>query len=262
MASFLQQIKRSEDYFSELNDTAEIRLAFMELVVQNASILYPSFKHDRVLADKLKKYLTLKTVDQNALYRGLFIQAVAIFEDFIRNMVNHIIECHKIKVKKYSKLNDVLQNYFIASSGNVLTHYGRGTVNGVKYNFEQLKLSLMSCFSDSDDYYIEPRVFTISMGNCTSSRVEKLFSKLCLDDDIFTSISGTTELKKTVMETRKSAVSLLIKEKLDRIIHIRNDIAHGELTVSISKDEFDDTSVFLRSLIKALAERCQSLQTQ
>ncbi|HCI6877920.1 TPA: hypothetical protein NPP87_004942 [Klebsiella quasipneumoniae subsp. similipneumoniae] len=262
MASFLQQIQRSEDFFSELEDTAEIRLAFMELVVQNASILYPSFQHDRALADKLKKYLALKTVDQNALYRGLFIQAVAIFEDFIRNMVSHIIECHQIKEKKYSKLNDVLQNYFIASSGNVLAHYGRGTVNGVKYNFDQLKSSLMSCFSDSDGYYIEPRVFTISMGNCTSSRIEKLFSKLCLDDDIFTSISNNTELKRTVMETRKSAASLLIKEKLDRIIHIRNDIAHGELTVSISKDEFDDTTIFLRSLIKALAERCQSFQSQ
>ncbi|MEQ0188776.1 MAE_28990/MAE_18760 family HEPN-like nuclease [Klebsiella sp. CN_Kp098] len=131
----------------------------------------------------------------------------------------------------------------------------------MKYNFDQLKTSLMSCFPGSDGYYIEPRVFTISIGNCTSSRVEKLFSKLCLDDDIFTSISNTTELKRSVMETRKNAVSQLRKEKLDRIIHIRNDIAHGELTVSISKDEFDDTGIFLRSLKKALAEKSQSFQT-
>lgn len=251
-------VDKTEDFFSELESTAAIRVAFMEIVVANSTSLFTAFGHDKVAKSKLQDVLKLKTVDTNALYRGLFIQSVAIFEDFVRKMVNYVIQIHKMKEKQYSKLSDSLQNYFISSSGSVLSHYGSGTVNGVKYDFEHLTKSLVTCLSDSEDYYIEPRVFTISMGNCTSSRVENLFSKICLDDDIFLSISSYPELKRTVMEKRKSAASILIKDKLDTIIHTRNDIAHGELTRSISKDDFEDTTLFLRGLIKAFALRCQS----
>ncbi|MBH2869530.1 hypothetical protein I5L38_16765 [Serratia marcescens] len=256
MPEIQHQVDLSEAFFSELESTASMRMVFMDIVISNSSTLFQAFSHDKALLSKLKEAMKLKTVDQNALFRGLFIQAVAIFEDFIRNMVTHVVHSHQSQRERYSELSTSLQNYFISSSGNVLKYYGSGSVNGVKYDFSHLKKSLISCLSDNNDFYLEPRVFTISMGNCTSTRVENLFSKLCLSDNIFDKIGGNQNLKNIIQELRKSNASVLIKEKLDSIIDTRNDIAHGELTRSISKDEFDDAILFLRGLIKAFADCC------
>jgi len=246
----------SELYFSELESTASIRSAFHDIVVTNSQVLFTAFSHDKMMLGRLKDSLRLRFVDQNSLYKGLFIQAVSVFESFIRSTVTYVIDNHVTKEPQYSKLELALRNYYISNSGKALSYFGSGSINGVKYDFDKLTESLASCFNDSENYHIESRVFTISMGNCTSSRLESLFSKLLVSDDIFSKISNDVHLRKVLNETRRNNIKALIKDRLDNIIDVRNDIAHGEITRSVSKDEFEDCLQFLRGLIKALASAC------
>lgn len=256
MASIDDAVGLSELYYQELLSTAEIRQAFQDIVVSQSQYIFQAIKHDKELTGRYKTALRLKTVDKSALLKGLLIQAVAIYEDFIREMVSCIVSKLTSNATKYDDLSLKIKNGFITSTGRVLAFYGSGTVNGVKYDFNNLTDSLVSCLSSREGYYIDPRVFTILLGNCTSSRLTSLLNLLGVSDDIFEDIKSDNGLMKVFNETRKSQVVELSKNKLDDLINVRNDIAHGDLTRSISGDELEDAISFLKALIRALSLKC------
>lgn len=256
MADINDAVLLSDLYFQELSSTAEIRQAFQDILISQSHSIFPAIRHDRELTERYQRALKLKTVDKNALLKGLLIQTVAIYEDFVREMVSYVVNKLTTQGVKYKDLNLKLKNGFISSTGKVLTHYGSGTVNGVKYDFNNLTQSLVSCLSHHDAYHIDPRVFTILLGNCTSSRLVGLLSLLGVSDDIFDTIKGDAGLGKVFQETRKSQVAELTKNRLDELIGFRNDIAHGDLTRAVSTDELDDAIKFFKALIKALSLKC------
>ncbi len=170
----------SDAYFDELRATVEIRQAYHDIIVLNSVTLFAAFEHDARLKSRLKDALKLKTTDQSALLRGLFVQAVGVFDEFVRSLISSKIEERSKACDKYNDLSEKLRNGFISNSGKVLTHYGRGTVNGVRYDFNRLTSSLIACLSNSKDYFLEPRVFTILMGNSTPDRLKNLFEAVDL----------------------------------------------------------------------------------
>lgn len=247
----------AEAYFDELKATAEIRQAYNEIIVMNAGVLFGAFGHDGNLKRRLTEALKLKTTDQSAMLRGLFVQAIGVFDEFVRALIATELEKRAKEKKKYSELSQALQNGFISHAGRVLTHYGSGSVNGVKYDFSRLNSSLASCLTDEEGFSLEPRVFTVLMGNSTPERLRKIFETIGLPDPFGVNIGESTELKRALGETRKSVVARMADERLAKLISIRNDIAHGELTTSISYDEFIEGVDFLCALIGALKELCE-----
>lgn len=247
----------ADAYFDELRDTAEIRQVYHDLIVSNAGTLFGAFAEDAHLKRRLTDALKLKTTDQSALLRGLFVQAVGAFDEFVRSLVSAVIE-EKVKSSdKYSKLGEPLRNGFMSHSGRALSYYGSGTVNGVRYDFGKLTLSLAGCLSDSKDYFLDPRVFTITMGNSTPERLEKIFKILELPEPFSADLGDNSELKRATGETRKARIAELAKIRLSELIELRNNIAHGELTSAISPDEFQDNVNFLSALTSALKELCE-----
>ncbi|MDE7590887.1 MAE_28990/MAE_18760 family HEPN-like nuclease [Enterobacter bugandensis] len=256
MANIDDAVNLSELYYQEISSTIEIRQAFQEILISYSQSIFPAISYDKELTDRYKGFLKLKTVDQSTLIKGLLIQSVAIYENFIREMVSVAIYKLTSSGTKYLELNLKLRNGFISSTGKVLTHYGSGTVNGVKYDFNNLTQSLISCLSSHEDYHIDSRVFTILLGNCTSSRIVSLFNVLGVSDNIFEDIKSDSGLKKHFNETRMSQVEEMTRNGLDELINLRNDIAHGDLTRAVSIDELERSIQFLRAFIKALSLKC------
>lgn len=256
MPNIEEVISVTDLYYQELSSTNEMRQAFQDILVSQSGYLFQAFKNDKVLTDRYKQALKLKTVDSNALLRGLFIQSVSIYEDFIRKLVSYVVTKITNSGESYRDLNLKLQNHFISTSGKVLSYYGSGTVNGVKYDFNNLTDSLVSCLSHQKDYYIDPRVFTILLGNCNSTRLSKLFDILNVSNDIFEDINLDPHLRIYLKETRKSQVIELCKNELDNFINMRNDIAHGYLTRSVSVDELKNSIEFFQTFIKAISRVC------
>ncbi|NTY86503.1 hypothetical protein FCH33_06925 [Serratia fonticola] len=257
MTNIEDAVSLSDSYYQELSATAEIRQAFQDILIAQSQYIFPAISYDKHLTERYKNALKLKTVDTSALLKGLLIQAVSIYENFVRDMVSVVVYKLTSQGAKYIDLNLKLRNSFISSTGKVLTHYGSGTVNGVKYDFDNLTQSLISCLSFQDEYHIDPRVFTILLGNCTSSRITSLLSVLGVSDDIFDDIKSDSGLKKHFNESRMSQVEELTKSGLDELINLRNDIAHGDLTRSLSIDELERAIQLLKTLIKALSIRCR-----
>ncbi|MEQ1694345.1 MAG: MAE_28990/MAE_18760 family HEPN-like nuclease [Hyphomicrobiaceae bacterium] len=247
----------ADAFFDELRATVEIRKSYSDIIVLNAPMLFAAFQHDAKLKERLKEALKFKTTDQSALLRGLFVQSIGVFEEFVRRLVTLVLEERVKGSRKYSELNDQLKNGFISHSGRVLTHYGSGSVNGVRYDFSKLTLSLAGCLSDAQPYSLDPRVFTILMGNCTPDRLAKLFEIIGLPDPFSSALGECSELKNAMGETRKAQVAKMAEERLAKLVALRNDIAHGDLTTSISADEFKEHINFLSALTSALKELCE-----
>lgn len=247
----------ADAYFDELQSTAEIRQAYVDIIVVNSAALYGAFSHDDKLKNRLTDALRLKTTDQSALLRGLFVQAVGVFDEFIRSLIASVLEKRVEKSAKFCDLSEALKNGFVSRSGRVLSHYGSGTVNGVGYDFSKLTSSLASCFSNDEDYFIEARVFTILMGNSTPERLRKVFSELGLPEPFSPDLGMCLELKKALGETRKERVAHMAEERLKELIDQRNDIAHGDLTAALSPDEFRNNIAVLSALTSAFKELCE-----
>lgn len=247
----------ADAYFDELRATAEIRQVYNEIVVMNSGALFGAFNHDPGLKRRLTDALKLKTTDQSALLRGLFVQAIGIFDEFVRSLIASELDRRARDTKKYSQLSMALRNGFISHAGRVLSHYGSGSVNGVKYDFSKLNSSLATCLTDADGFYFEPRVFTVLMGNSTPDRLKKVFEIIGLPDPFGADIGENSELKKALRETKKAVVARMAEERLTKLIALRNDIAHGELTTAISHDEFQESIDFLCALISAFRALCK-----
>lgn len=253
MGNINTHIELAELYFMELMKTASLRSYFNDLVLTKSQILFSAFSVDKNLQNRLRESMSLKEIDDSALLKGLFLQSVSVYENYIKGMVSCIIQMNINKASKYSELTTQLKNGFISNAGKALSYYGGGTVNGVRFDFDALTESLKLCLTDEQPYHIDATVFTILMGNCTSQRLQKLLEKIGHSSDIFKDISDDGGLKKVLKETRKAQINHMTKEKLDLIMDLRNDIAHGDLTRTLNKDEFDDYVQFLRSLIGALS---------
>lgn len=172
----LDKAKSTADaYFDELRATAEIRKAYHDIIVLNAPALYGAFANDPKMRERMGAALKLKTTDESALLKGLLVQAVAVFEEFIRLVVSSAVDSKVKSSDKYSGLNEALRNGFLVHSGRVLTCFGSGSVNGVQYDFSKLTESLAMCLADKEGYFLEPRVFTVLMGNCTPRSAQEAF---------------------------------------------------------------------------------------
>jgi len=169
-------------YFEELQATAEIRQAYNDIIVTNARTLFSAFSHDKTLNRRLTEALKLKTTDQSALLRGLFVQSIGVFDEFVRSLIKSVVDIKAHEAGKYSNLEEPLRNGFMSNAGRVLSHYGSGNINGVKYDYSKLNSSLLSCLADEDGFHLEPRVFTVLMGNSTPDRLRKVFQIVGLPD--------------------------------------------------------------------------------
>lgn len=248
----------ADAYFDELRATVEIREAYHDIIVLNAQAIYGAFEHDAKLKARLQSALKVKTTDKSALLRGLFVQGVGIFEEFVRLLVTEVLEEKVRFFRRYSELDEVLRNGFLIHSGRVLTHYGSGGVNGVRYDFSKLTTSLASCLSDEEGYFLEARVFTVLMGNSTPERLTKLFQTIGLPEPFSTELGECAELKRAMGVTAKAQAAKLAERKLSDLVSLRNDIAHGVLAGAMSVDEFRENIDVLSALTSALKKLCEA----
>ena len=255
MSSVQRAVKIAHVQIEEAEATVRIRYAYKDFVVLNAQSLYSIFRDEKECREKLSKALKDKDTDTSILFRGLIVQLIGIFENFIRLLCEAVVKKKSTDAGTYSALDETIRNEHLCHSAKILTHLKKGHVNGIKYDFSRLQVSLANCILDTSNFNVQPDVFTLLMGNCRSSRLVDLFRSLSLPDPFDASLGGHSELRKCTNEQSKKRVAEFAKLTLDKHIDLRNDIAHGNLTRSVSKAEFDECVKFFKALIKALSQK-------
>ena len=241
-------------HIEEAEATVRIRRAYTSIIVSNAQLLFPIFtnaQQKRNLLIALKD----KDTDTSILYRGLLIQVNGVFENFVRSLCVAIVEKKCADAGSYNELDEQIRTEHIVRSAKILTYLKEGNVNGIKYNFNALQENLAECILNTNDYMVQPEVFTLLMGNCTSSRLTELFKSLSLSDPFDDELGKHTTLRRWAKDQSSRRVAKVVKSTLDEQIAIRNDIAHGNLTMSVSQTEFESSVNFFSAFIEALSEK-------
>ena len=238
----------------EAEATVRIRYAYTDIVVSNAQYLYGAFK-DRERRAILRSALKDKDTDTSILFRGLIVQMISVFENFIQSSCEAVVEKKSTDAGNYYSLDETIRKEHICHSARILTHLKKGHVNRRKYDFPTLQVNLAKCILDTKDFKVQSEVFTFLMGNCRSSRLVDLFKSLSLSDPFDDLLGKHSELKKCTNERSNRKVAEFAKSTLDEHIDLRNSIAHGNLTKSVSKTDFENCAKFFKALISALSQK-------
>ena len=254
MNSVERAMNTARMHIEEAEATARIRSAYTSIIVSNAQSLFLVFK-----SGEQKKNLSIalkdKDTDASMLFRGLLVQVNGVFENFVRSLCVAIVEKKCADAGTYNGLDERIRTEHIVHSARILTHLKAGNVHGNRYDFGTLQTNLAKCMLDINDYRVQPDVFTLFMGNCTSSRLTELFKSLSLSDPFDDELGKHTTLRKWAKDQSSRRVAKVAKSTLDEQIAIRNDIAHGNLTKAVSQTEFEFSVNFFLAFIEALAEK-------
>lgn len=241
-------------YLDEIESTLEIRQSYTTVVVGMAGYLMPALKHDPTSKDVLRKALSYKTVDAGAFYKCMVVQCHGVFENYIRSLVKEVVKHRIAENVTYTSLGESFRKDHIYHAALILRHIKSGSIMGDGYDFDALILDLKKALNDEEGYNLSPEIYTKLMGNCTSDRIESLFTALGLPDPFSDVIGTNVAIKKHFSDRTKGRVSVRAKEKLDDQIRLRNRIVHGELTVALDENDLRDNIDFFRSLISGLSD--------
>jgi len=207
---------------------------------------------DRYGKDQLKAALKDSHTDSSSLYRGLTIQLNAVFEGYIRSLIGAVIDEKCEKVQIYEELDERLKTEHLVSSAKVLTYLKSGTVNGIRHDFLATQKNLISCLSGEEQYAINKDAFTLLLGNCTPDRLEALFESVGMQEPFCDTLGESKKLQTWAGETSKRRVASSARKELETQLDNRNEIVHGNISRTLTQNDFDMAASFFSGLIEGL----------
>ena len=253
MEGMARALRTAEAQIDEAAATARIRNAYFAIVVSNAQILYGAFT-EQSQHKALSQALLDKDTDSSMLHRGLVVQINGVFESFVRSLCESVV-VEKVKhARSFFELEDRVRREYIHQSSVVLTHARDGNVRGRSYDFDGLQKSLGACLIGKESFEVRAEVFTLLMGNCTSARLAGLFEALCLTDPFDDRIGEYPGLRRCANERSKRKVAKFARRTLDDQVSLRNELAHGNLTKSVTLNEVEFSVKFFREYMGAVTE--------
>ena len=251
MESVARALRTAEAQVEEAAATARIRNAYIAIVVSNAQTLYGAFTEESQ-RKALSQALMDKNIDGSMLHRGLVVQINGVFENFIRSLCEAVVNEKVRNAQSFFELEHKVQREYLHQSAVVLTHAREGNVRGRSYDFEGLQKSLGACMMGNKSFEVKAEIFTLLMGNCTSARLSGLFEALCLTDPFDDRIGEYPALMRFSKERAKRKVAKFVKRTFDEQVSLRNELAHGNLTKSISFSEIEFSVNFFKEYMGRL----------
>jgi hypothetical protein len=245
---------RAYRYLEELQQTADVRDFFNDIIIKRHGELRQQFHHDTAALSRLSDAIKLKSTSPNALYRGLFIQANSIFEIFVREFSSIVADNIASQASKYSQLPETFRHQHIALSGKILREINTGDLTLHRVNFKNLTSALGKCFSDAEDFSLASEVFTLKIGNITPERLKDLFEQLALPHPFKPGVGNNGAIQKVLAEKSKQTAANLAEKKLKEIVKKRNLLVHGDSDLAIERSDLNETFDFLKALISALGD--------
>lgn len=242
----------SDSYFDEIEAAIEIRSSYKSIVIANSQLLLSAFSEDPARKQTVLNALRHKESDASALYKALIVQTNGIFEYFIKTFAMEIVSRKFSTTSSYEDLSETFKKQYVSHVAAILVYIKEGSVKGSPYNFDELLENFVKIISKEKQYNSQFDVFTRLMGNCTSDRLKKLFEVLEVGDIFGHQIGIYPKLSIFFSEKSNAKVAKQAKEKLDEQIDLRNDIVHGNLTLSISIDTLRDSLNFFRDFVDDL----------
>lgn len=133
----------------------------------------------------------------------------------------------QVKTSRYQDLDENLRNAHTVGSARLLAKLHDKAINGVKFDFAELQSDVAACLSNSPQYRLNAAAFTAMLGVCTAERVDQLFKSLRLSAAFDDDLGRNEAIKMWAKDAGPREACKLASAELDRIVRLRNQIAHG-----------------------------------
>jgi hypothetical protein len=239
-------------------DEAIANAEFMEAAAQYIDASAPHmYAHagGTPAADLLQPLFALRKKPRESAFRGLIVQIVAAHEVYIANICACLFECIKTRINDNDvDIDAVFRAKYLAKAGAVLTHLPSGTFRGARFDFAALEQNLPSVLLQTRPIDFQSAVLSTRLGACDSEKIDGVLSFFGLETPFRKELGA----HKATVDWRSgtsspTAAAGLIKNELDDLIRLRNDIAHGDLR-DVSIDIVKGAGKLVSAFGKALAD--------
>lgn len=210
------------------------------------------------LREELNKALNVKDAAASVLYRGLMLQLYGAFERLVADLAAAVLHVLQVKASRYGDLDENLKDAHTVGSAHLLAKLHDNAINGVKFDFAELQSDLATCLSNAQPYRLNAAAFTAQLGVCTAERVDKLFKSLRLTAAFDDELGRNKAVKGWAKDAKPREALNLAQKKLDEIVRLRNQIAHGASDPEVLVTQVQEAASFLSALGHALLEKARA----
>lgn len=225
--------------------------------VRNQADLFAHGQIPNHLKKDFRGALDIKNAPESVAYRGLILQLYGAFERFITELSEISLRALQSKAKRYSDLPESLRNAHTIGSARILSKLHDKNINGVPFDFGSLKKNMAHCFSDDEKYSLGAEAFTALLGVCTSERVDSVFEVICLSKAFDDELGRDPNIKSWARNAGAREAFKLAKDRLDELVRLRNQIAHGSTDPEVLYGNVEEAAKFLSVLGKALIAKAK-----
>ncbi|WP_417323119.1 HEPN domain-containing protein [Erythrobacter aureus] len=238
----------------EISENAFLRENSTSFLVKNAAHLQPCITgQTRREFDEIMKY---RTTDSSRSHQGSVILIGGVLEAFFAKIIDDYLLTLNSKLSKLdSSSKEAILDTYAVQAGNALQHLKTGTFLGVNFDFNRLKRALATTFSNDQNYDLRGDVFTVRFGTCKSEKIESLFNQVGLSGPFDKDLGANKAVAKWAKDRSPTSAANYLREMLDDLGDLRNDLAHGHPTNSISHDLVKQHVAMSKVLVQAINER-------
>lgn len=185
--------------------------------------------------------LTKKRFDYNSLIISLY----GIVENYSEKFIIKYLEDISSTISEYTSLKEAIKNKNIYNSASLTLKVIEQKF--LKYNhLKEIDLitNLNSCLTNLPNYSLNYESFTMLSGNMKHSRMCELFKQI--DLDLNASFIRYTEFNLSNSENQF--------KKLDELVDMRNEVAHGYVNTLLNPSEIKEYVDFIEKYFKNLSK--------
>ncbi len=203
-----------------------------------------------------KKFIESKTNSVEFIYSGLFVQTIAGFERFIRQLIGHTANQIAKSVDKIDKLPSKFNSRHIVLTGKALATFEKPR-DFQNHDFQKLIKNLASCTPENINFEINSQVFSFEVTSSTPPIIENALKNIHVEID-WDLLGKNPGLEKLLSAKGARATGKSAKQKWADLCKWRNGISHaGDFEVTISKQNLIETIEFLKIFSKFLHSESQ-----
>lgn len=250
-----------------LEDAANILHATIDEVEQNADFILTAmnyiadsspliFAHggDGEVRKSLDAALKLRRTQPTPAYRGLIVQIVAAFEEYMRNFCSAQIDAlHSSINGEGNDLNESIRIAYLSKAGRILGHISSGTFQGARFDFIALQRTLPSVLTNEIPIELQSSVFSTRLGSCNSDKLDEIFSLFQLPEPFRKELGAHAASASWRRGASPTAAAQLMQSELNSLIDLRNDLAHGALS-TVTIDNVKSAAALIRALATTFSE--------
>jgi len=245
-----------EELRSELDDV-KIALDF----VTTASSIRPRLgailnwaMMDAATKQLANQFMDLRDPYRDSLFRGLYVNIAASYENFVRKLIRAGAELIGANVSAFDELDEALKNQNIYWTGRAFDNVFGRRPHVIKLDLYRLSADIGTCVPGNKKFRLNADAFSLDVTSPTADLLDRVLERIGVTN-YWDNVGRQQGIQRSLGTTRVREAHRLAKEFLNRFVERRNMIVHvGGGAVTIVETDVREAVEFVDVFCEALGD--------